>query len=111
MVIEIDLRVTPPAVALREPDDFGGFKIVGLGRKSDREQLAHELWRIGRVSEDGHVFIAADTLLTIAGDRAREREWLVLLDGMHAYARARGWTDSTGAIRGHVEWSAYDDRA
>ena len=104
MVIEIDLRAEPWAVSLREPNDFGAFKIVGLGGENHHAQRAQALRRIGTVDEDGHVFIAVETLLELAGDRAREPRWLASLDGMRAYARAHQWTDPRGAIQGHVEW-------
>jgi hypothetical protein len=104
MVIQIDLRGEPPAVDLREPDDFGAFKIVGLGGENDHAQRAQALRRIGTVREDGHVFISVETLLELAGERAHQPRWLASLDGMQAYARAHEWTDPTGAIQGHVEW-------
>jgi hypothetical protein len=50
------------------------------------------------------VFIGAETLLALAGERAHEPRWLASFDGMRAYARAHQWTDPTGAIQGHVEW-------
>ena len=104
MVIEIDLRTEPAAVNLRKPDDFGAFKIVALGGETDDAQRAQALRRLGTVDEDGHVFIAVETLLALAGDRAHEPRWLTSLDGMQAYARAHEWADPTGAIQGHVEW-------
>jgi hypothetical protein len=104
MVIEIDLRAEPPAVNLREPDDFGAFKVVGLAGENDDARCAQALRRIGTVDEDGRVFIAVETLLALAGDHAHEPRWLASLDGMQAYARAHEWTDPTGAIQGHVEW-------
>jgi hypothetical protein len=104
MVIEIDLRPEPPAVNLREPDDFGSFKVVARGGDKDRARRAQALRRIGHVAEDGNVFIGAETLLALAGERAHEPRWLASLDGMRAYARAHQWTDPTGAIQGHVEW-------
>ena len=98
MVIEVDLRAEPPAVNLREPDDFCAFKIVGLGGENDDARRARALRRIGTVD------IAVETLLALAGDHAHEPRWLASLDGMQAYARAHEWTDPTGAIQGHVEW-------
>jgi hypothetical protein len=105
MLIEIDLRHAAPALTLCDPDDFGAFKIVGRGPATDTERRVRALERLGRVTPDGHVFVSAETLVTMAGDHAREPHWLTSLEAMHAYAREHGWTDDTGAIRGHVQWT------
>jgi hypothetical protein len=106
MTIEIDLRTTPPSIALVRCDDFDTFKIVALGGYRHADRLGDALASIGRIGECGYAFIALETLSTLAGGRACEADWLASLDGMHSYARAHGWTDATGAIRGHVERTA-----
>jgi hypothetical protein len=107
MVIEIDLRVTPASVELAEPDDFGGFRVVARGLEQEHhDQLVTALRRIGRVADDGHVFVGVRRLYSLADDRTCDRGWLESFDQMVAYARARGWTDAAGAIRAHVQWTA-----
>jgi hypothetical protein len=103
MMIEIDLQTTPPSIAFRQPDDFDTFKIVARGGSHHLDRLGEALARIGRVDEDGYAFIAVQTLSAMAGERARDADWLASLHDMHSHARAHGWTDATGAIRGHVE--------
>ncbi len=103
MVVAIDLRATPATVALVEPDDFRTFKVVARGE--DRERLGHAVQRVGRTTGDDHVFVAAEALRRLAGERAGASEWLASLDGMLEYARAHGWTDEAGAIRAHVQWT------
>jgi hypothetical protein len=84
MYIEIDLTTVPPALALREADDFKGFKVVA-GRPE-------------------HAFVAPEALRSLAGDRADDDTWREQLDGMLAYAASKGWVRQDGAVRAHVEW-------
>jgi hypothetical protein len=106
MVIDVDLRSAPAAVRLVEPDDFRAFKILARGPASGGEPLDAAVGGFGRVSGDGHVFVDVEALRALAGEHGRDRGWLASLDAMLAYARARGWTDDNGALRGHVQWDA-----
>jgi hypothetical protein len=82
--IEIDLTTVPPTTTLREPDDFGAFKVVVLQ------------------ADDVHVEPA--TLRALAGARADDPEWTGRLDGMMGYAASKGWIrEGDGAIQAHVE--------
>jgi hypothetical protein len=105
MVIDVDLTVAPAAVRLLEPDDFRGFKVLARGDATHRERLASAVGALGRLAPDGHVFVDAARLRSLAGRRGRRRDWLASLDGMLRYARAHGWTDDVGALRAHVEWA------
>jgi hypothetical protein len=58
------------------------------------------------MAPDGHVFVDLEALQTLAGGRARNRDWLASLDGMLRYAGSQGWTDESGAIQAHVQWAA-----
>lgn len=83
MLIEISLSAVPPAVTLREPDDFTAFKLV--------------------VRHGEHSWIAPEQLIALAGDRGNDPAWREQLDGMLGYARTKGWIGEDGAIRAHVE--------
>jgi hypothetical protein len=86
MYVEIDLTTVPPALALREADDFNGFKVVA-GRPE-------------------HAYVTRDALRSLAGDRADDPAWQEQLEGMLAYASSKGWVRDDGAVRAHVEWAA-----
>lgn len=85
MIIEVDLRSVPPALTLREPDDFSAFSVRAVGQ---------------------HAFVDRAMLLALAGDRAGDAGWVAELDAMLAYAASRGWVDASGATRAHVEYVA-----
>jgi len=82
MYIEIDLSVVPPATALREPDDFTGFKIV--------------------VRDAEHARVPVESLEALAGERAVDPQWRQSLGKMLEYAQQRGWLDDAG-VRAHIE--------
>ncbi len=84
MIIEVDLRQVPPALSLREPDDFTSFTLRARGQ---------------------HAFVDRETLLALAGDRALDPGWVAQLDAMLAYAASRGWVDDAGATRAHIEYA------
>lgn len=83
MFIDVDLTVVPPAVALRESDDFKMFKLV--------------------VRDADHVWVDIDQIKALAGERGEDPEWLKGLDGMIAYAGQNDYIDDQGRMRGHVE--------
>jgi hypothetical protein len=83
MYIELDIATIPPLVSLREPEDFGSFKVVVRG--------------------GSHAHVLPDTLRELAGELGLDPEWQRGFDGMVGYARAHGWVDPNGAIRAHVE--------
>jgi hypothetical protein len=95
----------PHAVALREPDDFGSFKVVVRGMAEGDPRLADVLEPYGRLNGEGDVLLRIDGVKALAADRGRDAEWLAQLDGMVAYAHSRGWLSEDGsAIQAHCEY-------
>lgn len=86
MYVELDLTLLPPAIELREPDDFTGFKIL--------------------VKPGDGAGVPVSVLRALAGERAEDAEWQGNLERMLAYAAEHGWIQEDGAIRAHVEWAA-----
>lgn len=85
-------------LTLAEPLDFKGFKLRLSGVAETRPAIDGI-----RFADDGHVFIAPETVIGLAGPVATE-EWRAGFDKMVAYAASKGWTDpETNAIRAHVE--------
>ncbi len=82
MYLHIDPTEVPPAVAVREPDDFTAFKVV--------------------VEVPEHAWIVPDVLTALAG-RGDDDAWRQNLAGMLAYAASKGWCDDAGRVRAHVE--------
>lgn len=83
MFIEVDLGTVPPALALRETDDFKMFKVV--------------------VRDADHVWVDLDQITALAAECADEPGWRDGLDGMVGYAKEHGYIDDHGRMRGHVE--------
>ena len=82
MYLHIDHTEVPPAVEVREPDDFTAFKVV--------------------VEVPEHAWVAPDVLTALAG-RGDDDAWRQNLAGMLAYAASKGWCDDAGRVRAHVE--------
>jgi hypothetical protein len=80
--LEIDLSVVPPATVLRDPDDFGSFKVVVLQAE--------------------HARVPVESLERLAGERAGDPEWRRGLERMLDYAGQHGWLDDSG-VRAHIE--------
>ena len=106
MYVDVDLTTTPAGVALLEPEDLNSFKVVARGGDRDPERLAAALDGVGRVADDGHVFVAIDAVRRLAGDRAQDPDWSAGLERTIEYARSKGWLDERGeALQAHVEWA------
>lgn len=86
MYVELDLALVPPAIELREPDDFTAFKIL-----------------VKPIDESG---VLPAVLRALAGKRAEDAEWQGNFERMLASAAEHGWIQEDGAIRAHVEWDA-----
>lgn len=82
MYLHIDPTEIPPAVEVREADDFTAFKVV--------------------VEVPEHAWITPHALTALAG-RGDDDEWRQNLAGMLAYAASKGWCDDAGRVRAHVE--------
>jgi hypothetical protein len=83
--VEIDVSVIPPAMVLREPDDFTSFKLTV--RQADR------------------ALVPVESLRQLAGDRADDPDWRRRFEKMLHYAQQHGWVDD-GAVRAHIEWQS-----
>jgi hypothetical protein len=89
-------------VALRDPDDFTAFAVkVAAGDESAAR--APLLAQIGVLADDGHVWIEADRVVSLAGERGEDPDWRARFARMVEYARTKDWVDSAGRIRAHVE--------
>jgi hypothetical protein len=80
--LHVDAGQVPPAVELRDPDDFTSLKAVVV-------TLPH-LW-------------FDEAVLTKLADRAGDEDWQAQLARMFAFAGTKGWLDDRGRVRAHVE--------
>lgn len=87
MYMEIDLGTMPPAVHLREPDDFTKLHV--------------------RMLTTEHTFVEPEILAELSG-RGEDAEWRAQLGNMLAYATSKGWSDGAGRARAHLEFVARD---
>jgi hypothetical protein len=96
-----------PAVALRDQDDFGSFKVVVSGMAAGDPRLAGILEPYGSIGSNGDALLRIDAIKALAGNRGANPEWLARLDRMIGYARSRGWLAEAGsAIQAHCEYAA-----
>jgi hypothetical protein len=104
--VDVDLTRTPAGVALLEPEDLNSFKVVAHGDGQDPQKLGAALADVGRLADEGHVFVAIDAVRRLAGDLAQDPEWSAGLERTIEYARGKGWLDERGeALQAHVEWA------
>jgi hypothetical protein len=100
----VDVRLDPPAPpTLCDPDDLKSLKVVYHG---DPSGLAAALSGLARMTSDGHALLDAESLIGLAGDRARDPRWRESFDAMVAYAREKGWVeerDGDVALQAHCE--------
>lgn len=101
MVVDVDLRVDPPAVVLVEPEDGTAFSVRARG---DRSRLAGALASAGVGRMDGdEALVEVDAVRRLAAGRVGdgwEGDFAAMLD----YAAAKGWIADDGrTIRAHVE--------
>lgn len=100
MIIQVDLEAHPPRVTLEAPEDFKGFKVLATGEGA---ALADAVAPLGRLEGDDHAFVQPEALIELAGPLADDPDWRERFGAMVAYARGKGWTDASGAIRAHIE--------
>jgi len=101
VVIDVDLRAEPPAVALEDPDDCKAFAVRARG---DRARLgtALEAAGVGRVDGAG-ALIGVDAVRRLAAGRVGPG-WEGDFAAMLEYAEGKGWiADESRAIRAHIE--------
>ncbi len=105
MVIDADLTSSPAGLALREPDDFTSLKVLVHGTAHSRGTLAEALGPVGALDDRGNAFLRIEQLKQLAGDRARNEQWLTSFDAMVEYARDKGWVADDGqSLQAHCEW-------
>lgn len=104
MELRVDLGSRPTRVALADPDVFDRLAVIVAGGGS-REELARATADIGGLDHDGeHLFVARGALRSLAGERAVSAAWMEGFDAMIEYAESKGWVDSEGRVRAHVQW-------
>ena len=100
MVVEIDPRGATPHARLRDPDDFGSFKVTMVDESAPTSEA---LAAIGVAKLEEHAWIGIEALRSLAGSHATQ-EWEASFQSMLDFARSRGWVDEElAAVRGHVE--------
>jgi hypothetical protein len=88
---------------LEEPLEFNHFAVV-VAAGTSTDELRTALAEIGEPTEDlRHVFVDPAWVLDEGGEVARSLEWQRQWDAMVEFAASRGWTDSAGRVRAHVE--------
>jgi hypothetical protein len=91
---QVIFRIDSSSVSLEGADAFDRFDVIATANA--------DLSQLGEVADDGqHVFVAPDTVRTLAGD-AVSREWEDRFAEMVVYASSKGWVDARGSIRAHV---------
>jgi hypothetical protein len=103
MIVKVDLGAG--TVALEEPAAFDGFKVVAAGG-TDEARVAAVLGADGMVAGDAHVWVRTAAVEAWAGG-AVDDAWREGFAKMLDYARAKGWTDESGAfVQAHIEAAA-----
>jgi hypothetical protein len=90
------------SVALTEPSEFRGFKVVAAPEVDIDEALRRN--EAGRSSGDAQVLISVSWLLEQVSELANHAEWRSSFQAMVSYAESRGWLQDH-QIAAHVEWS------
>ena len=81
--------------------------LKALSVRTNQALTAGALGSLGEPSADGaHVWLNVDALrsaarATLSSDQ--REAWVSGFDGMIAYATSKGWTDTHGRVRAHVE--------
>jgi hypothetical protein len=90
------IRVDATRAVIEAPSAFDGFKVVATH--------GAEVGAIGRIDVDGeHVFVDPEFVRSLVGERRSDPEWESGFVAMIRYAEAKGWLDSNGHIRAHIE--------
>ena len=88
---------------LVSPGDLQSFKVLVTGDVSLSSSF-------GVMSADGaYVFVEPEWILQHAGELGNDPSWLTGFQSMIRYAAERGWTDGSGRVRAHVEWTGTSD--
>lgn len=90
------IRVAAGRVVLEAASDFTALSVL----LDSRGDLGRGPWEV--VGDGSHVLIDPTSLIALAGTAADET-WRTAFSSMLEYATSRGWVDSRGRIRVHVE--------
>lgn len=91
--------------SLVRAEEFDQLDVLICSERCTVVEMRELLSAIGHVDEDGLLYIRAETLRRLAGVRSRADDWRVGLSAMFEFARARGWSDGSGAMRARIEWA------
>jgi hypothetical protein len=101
VVVDVDVRAEPPAVALDGPEDCKAFSVRVRGDRA-RLSSALEAAGVGRMDGD-EALIEVDAVRRMA-DRRVGPGWDGDFAAMLDYAATKGWIADDGrSIRAHVE--------
>lgn len=92
--------VSQDGVDLEQPDDCTAFHLVG--REVGPDEVSGAVSGIGYF-EGEHAWIEPEVVRTLAEGRVPD-DWDDRFDAMVSYASGKGWVDTEGRIRAHVEW-------
>jgi hypothetical protein len=105
MFVEVDLSDPAGCPALREPDDFGRFKVVFHG-SGDLVSAAAALAPAGELVDADSAILRVDAVRELAGACATDPDWRGGFASMLDYAQAKGWLDEQRTnLAVHCEWS------
>jgi len=93
------VRATARGVSLDSPRDFTTLSLVLEGGPAAEEAAG----RVGTWAGPDHLVLPASTLVELAGPVADETGWREGFDRMITFATNKGWVDSSGGVRIHVE--------
>jgi len=92
------LRASNAGVTLDAPRDFTTLSLILEG--PDAEAAAA---RVGTWVDRDHLVVPPETLVELAGPVAAETGWRAGFDTMMDHAARRGFVDTSGGVRVHVE--------
>lgn len=101
--MRLNLASRPPTVELRDPSDFGSFKVAVAGE--DEPAVANVAFaRYGRIVDRHTGWVTVDGVRELAEgsvDEGWERQFAEMLDA----AQDQGWVkQDRSEIQAHVEW-------
>lgn len=103
----MDVSVDPSGMpTLEGVDDFTSLRLTGTAPATGAARATLAAAGIDLTDDLTHGHIEPATFSRLAGAAADRPDWQTGLRGMLAYAAGKGWTDETGRIRAHAEWSS-----
>lgn len=100
MVIRVD--AASGVAQMVDRDDFKSFKIVvSAASPTTRESLQQAFENLGRLDGD-FAWVSPQRIVDLVGQQPDQ--WHRSFEEMCEYAASKGWVDSAGDIRAHIEW-------